>query len=82
MGDIFREPVILDCVASKKPAVRIEYDSAVEHQDYQGKGFKLIPHENCVTALRKAICKFKNTEEVGRYVSYRKCRVNGFMSVS
>ena len=32
---------------------------------YVKQGFKLIPHENCGSALRKVICKFKNTEEVG-----------------
>ena len=31
---------------------------------YVKQGFKLIPHENCGPALRKIICKVKNTEEV------------------
>ena len=31
---------------------------------YVKQGFKLIPHENCGPDLRKAICKFWNTEEV------------------
>lgn len=32
---------------------------------YVEQGFKLIPHEKCGPALRKVICKFLNTEEVG-----------------
>ena len=35
MGDRFREPEVPDCVVSKKPVVRIEYDSAAEHPEYR-----------------------------------------------
>ena len=45
--------------------VSIQLISEMGKEDFYVKqGFKLIPHENCGPALRKIICKVKNTEEV------------------
>ena len=59
---------LIECIEQGIPAggrVSIQLISEKGKEDFYVKqGFKLIPHENCGPALRKIICKVKNTEEV------------------
>ena len=59
---------LMEHIEQRVPAggrVSIQLISEKGKEDFYVKqGFKLIPHENCGPALRKIICKVKNTEEV------------------